>query len=111
MRVPHPTEQNGQMLGVVLASLIRSSCARAMAGASVTPRPTSPPMAVPAPALAVRRRKSRRPTSIRSSALEVGGAREALHRLSGDIATGLEGRNPPHVIILTGSGGPDGLAV
>src|SRR5438105_2718751 len=50
IRVAHPTEQNGQMLGVVLASLIRSSCARAMAGASVTPSPTSPPMAVPAPA-------------------------------------------------------------
>src|SRR2546430_14331643 len=108
MRVPHPTEQNGQMLGVVLASLIRSSCARAMAGASATPRPTSPPKAVPAPALAVRRRKSRRPTSIRPSAVEVGGVREALHRLSGDIETGLGARNPPHLKSLKGSCGPDG---
>src|SRR5438477_12527776 len=92
MRVPHPTEQNGRMLGVVLASLIRSSCARAMAGASVTPRPTSPPMAVPAPALAVRRRKSRRPTSIRSSALEMRWVREALHWQSDDLETGLGAR-------------------
>src|SRR5437016_10052744 len=111
MRVPHPTEQNGQMLGVVLASLIRSSCARAMAGARVTPSPTSPPMAVPAPALAVRRRKSRRPTSIRSSALEVGWVREALHRLSDDIETGFGARNPPNVIILEGPGGPERVAV
>src|SRR2546422_1970078 len=62
IRVAHPTEQNGQMLGVVFASLIRSSCARAVAGASVTPSPTSPPIAVPAPALAVSRKKSRRLT-------------------------------------------------
>src|SRR5712691_3577062 len=68
--VAHPTEQKGQMLGVVLASLIRSSCARAVAGASVAPRPTRPPIAVPAPALAVSRKKSRRPTCIPSSALE-----------------------------------------
>src|SRR5881398_3585995 len=100
IRVAHPTEQNGQMLGVVLASLIRSSCARAMAGASVTPRPTSPPMAVPAPALAVRRRKSRRPTSIHSSALEMRWVREALQRLPDDIETGLGARNPPNRIIL-----------
>src|SRR5205814_8063358 len=73
IRVAHPTEQNGQMLGVVLASLIRSSCARAVAGASVTPSPTSPPIAVPAPPLAVRRRKSRRLTCIDSSALESNG--------------------------------------
>src|SRR5204863_3318683 len=111
MSVPHPTEQNGQMLGVVLASLIRSSCARAMAGASVTPRPTSPPMAVPAPALAVRRRKSRRPTSIHSSALEMRWVREALQRLPDDIETGLGARNPPNVIILTGPGGPEPVAV
>src|SRR6266853_5560709 len=111
MSVAHPTEQNGQMLGVVLASLIRSSCARAIAGARVTPSPTSPPMAVPAPALAVRRRKSRRPTSIRSSALEMRWVREALHRQSDDIATGLGTRNPPKVIILTRPGGPDRVAV
>src|SRR2546430_17244531 len=95
MRVPHPTEQNGQMLGVVLASLIRSSCARAMAGASVTPRPTSPPMAVPAPALAVRRRKSRRPTRIRSPALEMRWVREALHPQPDDIETGVGARSAP----------------
>src|SRR2546421_7554422 len=102
IRVAHPTEQNGQMLGVVLASLIRSSCARAVAGASVTPSPTSPPIAVPAPALAVRRKKSRRPTSIHSSALEMGWVREALHRLSDDIETRLGARNPPNVIIFKG---------
>src|SRR5881409_2103278 len=67
IRVAHPTEQNGQMLGVVLASLIRNSCARAAAGASVTPSPTSPPIAVPAPALAVSCRKSRRLTCMESS--------------------------------------------
>src|SRR5205809_5805761 len=72
IRVAHPTEQNGQMLGVVFASLIRSSCARAVAGASVTPSPTSPPIAVPAPALAVSRKKSRRLTCIESSPLEDG---------------------------------------
>src|SRR6266550_3898388 len=70
IRVAHPTEQNGQMLGVVLASLMRSSCARAMAGASVTPSPTRPPIAVPAPALAVSCRKSRRLTCMESSPLE-----------------------------------------
>src|SRR5213593_506876 len=79
IRVAHPTEQNGQMLGVVLASLIRSSCARAAAGASDTPSPTRPPMAVPAPALAVSRKKSRRVTCIWSSALKRGAwMREAL---------------------------------
>src|SRR5205823_10516806 len=65
-------EQDGQMLGVVLASLIRSSCARATAGARVTPSPTSPPIAVPPPALAVSRRKSRRLTCIESSPLRSG---------------------------------------
>src|SRR5919108_2033820 len=105
MRVAHPTEQNGQMLGVVLASLIRSSCARAVAGARLTPSPTNPPIAVPAPALAVSRKKSRRPTSMYSSALEVGWVREAASRLSDDIETGLGARNPPH-------GGPfPGLAI
>src|SRR5436853_6247945 len=58
------------MLGVVLASLIRSSCARAVAGASVTPSPTRPPIAVPAPALAVSCRKSRRLTWMEASPLE-----------------------------------------
>src|SRR2546425_9520349 len=66
IRVAQPTEQKGQMLGVVFASLIRSSCARAVAGANVTPSPTIPPIAVPAPALAVSRTKSRRLTCIRS---------------------------------------------
>src|SRR5438876_9590917 len=63
--VAHPTEQNGQMLGTDFASLMRSSCAWARAGARVAPRPTSPPIAVPAPAPAVTRRKSRRLTCIR----------------------------------------------
>src|SRR2546429_7871351 len=99
------------MPGVFLAAFTGGSGARAMAGAGDPPSPTSPPMAVPAPALAVRRRKSRRPTSIRSSALEVGWVREALHRLSDDIETGLEARNPPNVIILKGSGGPERVAV
>src|SRR5437867_5442436 len=63
--VAHPTEQNGQMLGTDFASRMRSSCAWARAGASVAPRPTSPPIAVPAPAPAVTRRKSRRLTCIR----------------------------------------------
>src|SRR6266850_5077881 len=63
--VAHPTEQNGQMLGTDFASRMRSSCASARAGASVAPRPTSPPIAVPAPAPAVTRRKSRRLTCIR----------------------------------------------
>src|SRR5689334_7650404 len=104
--VAHPTEQNGQMLGVVLASLIRSSCARAVAGASVTPRPTSPPRAVPAPALAVSRRKSRRPTSICSSALEIEvGARSVFSNLLDDIGTGLGGRNPPNAARFAGPGG------
>src|SRR5438034_4525260 len=70
IRVAHPTEQNGQMLGVVLASLIRSSCARATAGARVTPSPARPPIAVPAPALPASRRKSRRLTCMVSSPRE-----------------------------------------
>src|SRR2546427_2221517 len=64
MRVAHPTEKNGQILGPAFASRMRSSCAGARAGASVKPRPTSPPIAVPAPAPAVTRRKSRRLTCI-----------------------------------------------
>src|SRR2546426_10775000 len=70
MRVAYPTEQTGKMLGVVWASLRRSSGAGAMAGASVTPSPTRPPIAVPAPALAVSCRKSRRLTCMESSPLE-----------------------------------------
>src|SRR5256886_16839143 len=93
------------------AASIGRPAAWAAPGRALAPRRASPPMAVPAPALAVRRRKSRRPTSIRSSALEVGWVREALHRLSDDIETGLEARNPPNVIILKGSGGPEGGAV
>src|SRR2546428_4566216 len=73
MRVAHPTEQKGQMLGTDLASLIRSSCACARAGASEAPSPTSPPSAVPAPAPAVTRRKSRRLTCISISPLRVWG--------------------------------------
>src|SRR5881409_2380960 len=89
--VAHPTEQNGQMLGVVLASLIRNSCARAAAGASVTPSPTSPPIAVPAPALAVSCRKSRRLTCMESSPLEEWGWAGPI---ADDIRTGFWARNP-----------------
>src|SRR6266850_838523 len=35
--VAHPTEQKGQMLGTTFASLMRSSCARARAGATLFP--------------------------------------------------------------------------
>jgi hypothetical protein len=51
------------MLGVTLASLIRSSWARARAGASDAPSPASPASAVP-PAALDTFRKSRRLTSI-----------------------------------------------
>src|SRR5689334_5938326 len=93
IRVAQPTEQTGQMLGVVFASLIRSSCARAVAGARVTPSPTIPPIAVPAPALVDSRKKSRRLTCMPSSPLEseVGAAELAL---SDDIDGGLGVRNP-----------------
>src|SRR5256885_9446820 len=37
--------------------------------------------------------------------------REALHRQSDDIETGLGARNPPNVIILTRPGGPERVAV
>src|SRR5690606_28911802 len=62
--VAHPTEQYGQMLGTVAASLMRSSCARATAGARLTPSALSPPSAVPAPAPAVSLRKSRRDSAM-----------------------------------------------
>src|SRR5207245_1030383 len=93
IRVAQPTEQKGQMLGVVFASLIRSSCARAVAGASVTPSPTSPPIAVPAPALAVSRKKSRRPTCIRSPPSKRC-VRGLWLDLPHDIGGPLRGRNP-----------------
>src|SRR5688500_3346759 len=63
-RVAQPTEQYGQILGKVLASLIRNSAARARAGATLAPRPVSPPSAVPPATPVETRRKSRRETSI-----------------------------------------------
>src|SRR5438093_2639169 len=60
--VAQPTEQNGQILGTDFAPVMCSSCAWARAGARVAPSPTSPPIAVPAPAPAVARRNSRRLT-------------------------------------------------
>src|SRR5262247_2895504 len=51
------------MLGTALASLMRSAWARATTGCRSTPRPTSPPSAVPLAAAAEARRKSRRETS------------------------------------------------
>src|SRR5207249_7127888 len=109
IRVAHPTEQKGQMLGVVFASLIRSSCARAVAGASVAPSPNNPPMAVPAPAFAVSRKKSRRLTCIESSALwsGVGCARRLSRPLVPDDIGGRFGRRNPH--FSRGSGGPSAL--
>src|SRR5512145_2405272 len=52
------------MLGNVLASLIRSSAARASVGARLAPRPVRPPSAVPPATAAEARRKPRRETSI-----------------------------------------------
>src|SRR5918996_3068397 len=52
------------MLGVVLASLIRSACARATVGARFAPRPARPPSAVPLAMPPVAFRKLRRDTSI-----------------------------------------------
>src|SRR6266508_1449907 len=46
---------------------MRSSCARAVAGSSVAPSPTRPPIAVPAAALVEARRKSRRERSMAPS--------------------------------------------
>src|SRR5919108_4619965 len=63
-RVAQPTEQYGQMLGTVLASLIRNSAALASVGAKLAPRPVSPPNAVPPATPAETRRKSRLDTSI-----------------------------------------------
>src|SRR5437867_521008 len=97
IRVAHPTEQNGQMLGVVLASLIRSSCARATAGASVTPSPARPPIAVPAPALPASRRKSRRLTCMVSSPREASNPTAGLLLQTDrgdDIRAPFGGRNP-----------------
>src|SRR6266849_1234476 len=62
--VAHPTEQYGQTLGVALACLIRSSCARASVGARLTPSPAMPPSAVPVKAPADRLKKSRRDRSM-----------------------------------------------
>jgi hypothetical protein len=63
--VAQPTEQKGQMLGTVRVSLMRSSCARARAGARLIPSPSIPPSAVPAPAPAETLRNSRRETVMR----------------------------------------------
>src|SRR5919106_6812936 len=52
------------MLGVVCAFLMRGSCARARAGARLTPRPASPPRAVPPAAPVDALRKSRRDSSM-----------------------------------------------
>src|SRR5919198_4566486 len=64
--VAQPTEQYGQMLGTVFASLIRNSSARASVGARSAPRPARPPSAVPVAVVAERRKKSRRESSISS---------------------------------------------
>src|SRR5712692_6762582 len=74
--VAHPTEQYGQTLGVALACLIRSSCARARVGARLTPSPAMPPSAVPVKAPADRLKKSRRDRSM--SPMFLGGNREAI---------------------------------
>src|SRR5437588_3883777 len=62
--VAHPTEQNGQTLGVTFALAMRSSCARATTGARLTPDAIRPPSAVPLPPATERRRISRREISI-----------------------------------------------
>src|SRR5688500_8078533 len=64
MSVAQPTEQNGHILGTVVLSRMRSSCALARAGARLSPRPTIPPSAVPAPAPPAYRKNSRRESSI-----------------------------------------------
>src|SRR5438132_11982423 len=61
--VAQPTEQYGQMLGYVLASLIRNSAAAASVGARSAPSPARPPRAAP-PAPAETRMKLRRERSI-----------------------------------------------
>src|SRR5690242_10008907 len=66
-KVAQPTEQYGQMLGVVFAPLMRSSWARATVGLRFTPEPIRPLSAVPVPAATPRRRKSRREISITDS--------------------------------------------
>src|SRR6266446_512897 len=69
--VAHPTEQYGQTLGVALACLIRSSCARASVGARLTPSPAMPPSAVPVKAPADRLKKSRRDRSMSPPGAEI----------------------------------------
>src|SRR5438445_8649260 len=87
--VAHPTEQYGQTLGVALACLIRSSCARASVGARLTPSPAMPPSAVPVTAPADRLKKSRRDRSMAPPGVgmkhrhtpvhsPIGGIREAI---------------------------------
>src|SRR5207247_9835378 len=67
---------------------------------------TNPPMAVPAPAFAVSRKKSRRLTCIESSALwsGVGCARRLSRPLVSDDIGGRFGTRNPH--FSRGSGGP-----
>src|SRR6266851_9500081 len=96
--VAHPTEQYGQTLGVALACLIRSSCARASVGARLTPSPAMPPSAVPVKAPADRLKKSRRDRSMSPPGSRgvhshflvhstLGGNREAI----GAVARGRDG--------------------
>ena len=59
-RVPQPTEQYGQTLGVTTAERIRSDWARATVGRRSVPIAARLPRAVPVPANAPTRRKSRR---------------------------------------------------
>src|SRR6266571_6474719 len=80
--VAHPTEQYGQTLGVALACLIRSSCARARVGARLIPSPAIPPSAVPVKAPADRLKKSRRDRSM--SPMALGGDGEAIDTEAGD---------------------------
>jgi hypothetical protein len=58
--VPQPTEQYRQTLGVTAAERIRSDWARAIVGRRSVPIAARPPRAVPIPARAPARRKSRR---------------------------------------------------
>ena len=62
--VAHPTEQYGQTLGTVFAFLMRSSWARASAGARLAPRPASPPRAVPVALAAAVAKNPRREMSM-----------------------------------------------
>src|SRR5882724_5112349 len=89
--VAHPTEQYGQTLGVALACLIRSSCARARVGARLTPSPAMPPSAVPVKAPADRLKKSRRDRSMSPPGVEM----NTRPSLSTPPLEGLERRSRP----------------